>query len=239
MGNTLSSVLTGLCLLGLSSCSVAAESKAQGSVLELELQRRDAQTGQAKIIREKVDASKTAIVVVDVWNYHWCTTWCGRAGAMIPRMNRALELARKLGMTVVFSPTDCSAGHAGTPQREAMAGLPSHPLPEPIDFNPDAPWSFGLGSGCMCGGPYECRVNYDNSEQDRRLVIADGDFISSGHIELNNLCREKGITHLIYMGGATNMCLCQKPEGMIGMTRLGYKCILARDITEAHGPNTG
>jgi nicotinamidase-related amidase len=216
-----------------------ASEKVRPAVLELVLQSRDPKTGQVRTATEKVPTSKIGVVVVDVWDYHWCSTWCGRAGAMIPRMNRALEAARKLGTTVVFSPTDCSSGHAGTPPREAMAALPYHPLPKPRDFNPDAPWSFGLGSGCMCGGPYECVVNYDNYCQDPRLVIAAGDFMSSGHHELHNLCQEKGLTHLIYMGGATNMCLCHKPEGMIGMTRLGYRSILARDITEAHGPNRG
>lgn len=209
------------------------------AMLPLELQRRDPKTEKAAITMEKIAAAKCAVVVVDMWDYHWCTTWCGRAGAMIPRMNAALDMARKLGMTIVFSPTDCIAGHAGTPARERMAALPVHPLPKSSNFDPPAPWSFGLGWDCMCGGPFACVVNYDNSRQDPRLKIADGDYMCSGHAELHNLCREKGITHLLYAGGATNMCLCHKPEGMIGMTRLGYQCILCRDLTEAHGPNRG
>lgn len=208
-------------------------------VLELDLQRRDPKTEATAVKKEKVAAAKAAVIVVDMWDYHWCTTWCSRAGALIPRMNRALAAARVLGVTVVFAPTDCVAGHAGTPQRERMAALPPAPLPKPIPFDPPAPWGFGLGWDCMCGGPFPCVVNYDNSAQDLRLTVGPDDFIAGGLAEVHSLCRSRGITHLFYMGGATNMCLCQKPEGMIGMTRLGYTCVLCRDCTEAHGPNRG
>ena len=97
-----------------------------------------------------------------------------------------------------------------------------HQMQSPIS------WGFGLDGGCMCGGPYPCVVNYFNYRQDQRLLILPGDYVSSGDQELHNLCQEQGITHLIYTGGATNMCLCQKPEGMIGMTRLGYKSVWPR-----------
>ena len=118
--------------------------------------------------------------------------------------------------------------------------MPYHPKPEPLDIlKSPIPWGFGLDGSCMCGGPYPCVVNYFNYRQDPRLLILPGDYVSSGDQELHNLCQEKHITHLIYTGGATNMCLCQKPEGMIGMTRLGYTCMLARDITQAHGANRG
>ena len=139
--------------------------------LNLELQRRDPQTEETTVTHEEVAAARTAIVLVDVWDYHWCTTWCGRAGTMIPRMNQVLEVARKLGITVVHSPTDCSAGQAGLPQRERMAALPYHPKPEPLAvLQSPIPWGFGLDGGCMCGGPYPCVVNYFNYRQDQRLL---------------------------------------------------------------------
>ena len=92
---------------------------------------------------------------------------------------------------------------------------------------------MGLNGSCMCGGPYGCMVSYFNSAIHPAMEIAESDYISSGDRELYNLCREKGITNLLYTGGATNMCLVQKPEGMIQMTRMGFKCYLARDLTEA------
>ena len=174
-----------------------------------------------------------------MWDYHWCSTWVGRAGTLIPRMNRALEAARSLGMTVVHAPTDCVSAFAGTPQRELAAAMPEVPLPAPKDLDVKIDWGLGLGTQCMCGGPYHCTVNYDNSGIDPRLIIAAGDFIVSGPSELFYLCAYRDITHLVYLGGATNMCLIHKPEGMAGMLRLGKTCVLARDLTEAFGPCSG
>ncbi|MCX6926609.1 MAG: isochorismatase family protein [Verrucomicrobia bacterium] len=211
----------------------AAEPRVDPRILELQLQRRDPQSGVVSATTERVASTNVAIVMIDFWNYHWCATWVGRAGVMIPRMNQALVEARKLGMTIVHAPTDCSSGHAGTPQREAMAGLTPCPLPKPSDFNPPAPWGLGFSGGCMCGGPYPCYANYGWTREDPRLIIADTDFVSSGPRELNNLCVARGIKHIIYCGGAANMCLLQKQEAMLAMIRHGYNCMLARDITEA------
>ena len=218
--------------------ATVAEAPAQPRMLTLELQRRDPKTGEITTTQEAVLSTKIAIVMIDFWNYHWCATWVGRAGVMIPRMNQALVEARRLGMTIVHAPTDCSGGHAGTPQREAMAGLAPQLLPKLSDFNPPAPWGLGFSGGCMCGGPYPCDANYGWTREDPRLMIADTDFVSSGPHELNNLCVSRGIKHLIYTGGAANMCLLQKQEAMLAMIRHGYQAMVARDITEAHSEFT-
>ena len=41
--------------------------------IELSLQTRDAQ-GTPVVRRERIDPAKVGIVVVDMWNYHWCKT---------------------------------------------------------------------------------------------------------------------------------------------------------------------
>jgi len=230
----IAAVLLGWLPLGI----LDAEGASGPRILELQLQRRDPKSGAVSITTERVASTNVAIVMIDFWNYHWCATWVGRAGVMIPRMNQALIEARKLGITVVHAPTDCSSGHAGTPQREAMAGLAPQPLPKPSDFNPPAPWGLGFGGGCMCGGPYTCAANYGWTRQDPRLLIAATDFVSSGPHELNNLCVARGIKHVIYCGGAANMCLLQKQEAMLAMIRHGYHGMVARDITEAHSEFT-
>ncbi|MEI6786238.1 MAG: hypothetical protein WCQ21_35600, partial [Verrucomicrobiota bacterium] len=87
-----------LILCALLAVSLARPTLAAPRILELALQTRDLQTGRIIATTEKVDASKVAIVIVDPWNYHWCMTACERLSAMVPRWNRAIEGARKLGM---------------------------------------------------------------------------------------------------------------------------------------------
>lgn len=64
------------------------------------------------------------------------------------------------------------------------------------------------------------------------LLIRDSDLISSGPEELYALCREKGITHLWYMGVHTNNCVLGKPEGMRNMMNYGFTCALVRDLQD-------
>jgi nicotinamidase-related amidase len=51
--------------------------------------------------------------------------------------------------------------------------------------------------------------------------------------QLNAVCRERGIWHLIYIGFALNWCLLVSPGGMLDMSRLGYQCSTIRQATTA------
>ncbi len=50
-------------------------------------------------------------------------------------------------------------------------------------------------------------------------------------LQLNAVCRERGIWHLIYTGFCINACLLNNPCGMTDMRRLGYFCTAIRDAT--------
>src|ERR1035437_5531554 len=80
--------------------------QAETKKLQLSLQTRDANTNQVIIRNENVDVSKVGIVIVDPWDYHWCMTACERVSAMVPRWNKALEVSHKMGMPVVWVPSD-------------------------------------------------------------------------------------------------------------------------------------
>ena len=48
--------------------------------------------------------------------------------------------------------------------------------------------------------------------------IAPEDLIVAGTQELYSNCHALGLTHLIYAGGATNICLTGKPAGLMPMS---------------------
>ena len=101
-----------LLLLGLlfPSRTIAAE-------IEWTLQTRDPATGQIIVSKERVDPRRVGVVAVDVWNFHWCKTATMRVDAFVPRIDRALQAARDLGMTVMLCPSDVVGNYAGFPQR--------------------------------------------------------------------------------------------------------------------------
>ena len=126
----------------------ASTSPAGGNdAIELTLQTRD-ERGQIHTTTESVDPKKVGIIAVDCWHYHWCRTWRNRAGSLMPRFNYCFDAARKLGMTLIFSPTNATRDMHELPQRKATLALPNHPLPSLQNFQA-ATLGRGRGDGLI------------------------------------------------------------------------------------------
>ncbi len=205
---------------------------APGSVcaISLELQRRDPVTGAILLQKEEVDPKRVGVIAVDVWNFHWCKTATMRVDAFVPRMNKALEAARALGMAVMFCPSDVVENYAGYPQREAIFDLPIVTVPKVMDVTcppvPDA-------GGCACGRE-RCGGNYGWDGMHPSLMIGRHDLMPDTQAEVYAICQKYGLTHLIYVGFHTQVCLLGKPMGLRAMKAAGLHCVLARDMTDAH-----
>jgi len=213
-----------------------------GAALNLKLQTRDRETGRILSADERIDPAKTGVVVIDMWNTNDCMTNARRAAALVPRMNKVLDGARRLGMQVIWAPTDVASQYAGTPQRERAIALPREPLPHIRNFS--CPFSVPTvrPEKCMCGPGIACREHQGWDAMDPNLVIADGDWIVGDPEELYAIYKQRGLTRLIYMGINTNLCVMNKPEGIAPMTSAGLRCILARDLTDAetsYDPDAG
>jgi len=198
--------------------------------MELTLQTRDPATGKIVLAKEKVDPARVGVIAVDVWNFHWCKTATMRVDAIVPRMNKALDAARALGMTVMLCPSDVVDNYVGYPQREAIFALPKVPVPVVMEVTcppvPDA-------GGCACGRE-RCAVNYGWDGMHPALRIGDADLMPDTQADVYAICKQRGLTHLIYVGFHTQVCLLGKPMGLRAMKSAGLQCVLARDMTDAH-----
>lgn len=183
--------------------------------------------------REKVDPRHVGIVVIDLWEYHWCMTCTQRVASMVPRMNRAFEGARELGMQIIFAPTTGIVSFEDWPQRKAVKALSDYDWPPMSEVKLKA--GGGCGGPCMCGPGIDCKLNYGMRGMAPELRIDERDLIAWGTREMYNICRARGLTHLIYAGTATNMCVVGKPEAAGTMSRLGINCMVARDLTDSFG----
>jgi hypothetical protein len=205
---------------------------AGSSVLNLTLQTRD-ETGRILTTKEPIDGAKTGVVIIDMWNTNDCMTNAQRASALVPRMNKALDGARRLGMQIIWAPTDVASQYVGAPQRERAIALARSPLPHIRNFS--CPFSAPTvrPGACMCGPGIVCHVHYGWDAMDPGLTIADADWIVGDQEELYSIYKQHGLTRLIYMGINTNLCVMNKPEGIAAMTSAGLPCILASDLTDA------
>ena len=202
----------------------------EGSI-QLALQTRD-RDNRPSTSYENVDPKKVAILAVDCWHFHWCRTWRNRAGSLMPRFNYSFDAARELGMTFIFSPTNAMRDLNDSPQRKNTLALPDRSLP-PLTNLPD-PYAGALRFGmCECGLGEDCYYanNVNNQHPDLKMLPAD--YIALTQQEAYNILSSRGITHIIYTGFATNMCMWGKPTGMKYMRQFGFRCVAARDLTEA------
>ncbi|MDR3715081.1 MAG: NPCBM/NEW2 domain-containing protein, partial [Puia sp.] len=204
----------------------SAQSSSPGDSVIVEYSTRDS-NNQVIVRQEKVDPRTVGIVVIDMWNWHWCKTAAARVGCMVPRMNKCLEGARKMGMQVFLCPTDVANNYVGTPQREQALAVNKLPLPPSLNILCPHPG----GGGCMCGEDH-CITTFGWNRMADSLRVLPEDLISSGPQELYSLCKARGITQLWYMGVHTNNCVLGKPEGMRNMMNYGLHCALVRDLQD-------
>lgn len=208
------------------------------SVLRLDGRRRD-RAGGTHVSTIEVAAERVGVVVVDMWNGYPCCTGRGLFAALVPRMNRALAGMRALDATVIHAPSDVGDQYVGWPQAERVAALPRYELPEVRSI--DEPRFPFAGQTCLCGPGIACPYMHHWHAIHPDLTLAERDYMvvgpvygSAGTQRLHVLCRQRGLTHLLYLGIATNNCVVSKAAGMLYLARAGLEVILARDLTAAY-----
>ena len=215
--------------------------------LELNVQRRDS-AGHVSCQPLALDPTKTAIVVIDMWNSHPDPVAATRVHSLVPRMNQTLDVARQLGLQVIFAPSDVlgAAELAGSPRRAAVLALPIVPKP-------------GTGT-TLSGSPPYCSVDPSGNRtmgispgvsvpalpgptsQDPDLIVRNdaNDWIvkCNNSQELWNVMAHMGVTTLLYMGVHLNWCVWGRDSGILKAAReLNVQPILVRDLTDAYSGN--
>jgi nicotinamidase-related amidase len=182
-----------------------------------------------------LDMNKTAVVVIDVWDRHWCVSATRGVAALVPGLNRFLRAARLLQVPVIFAPSDVVDFYQDYPQRQAVLAVSPVPLPEPRPFDPPLP-PWGVTGGCECGPDRPCSYTMAWTRQHPDLEIYPQDLIvnCNDSRELVAVCRQRGLTHLVYCGVHANMCVSYTRSSSIRQgIRLGFDCLLVRDLTAA------
>jgi nicotinamidase-related amidase len=208
--------------------------------LTLQFLTRNAVTGESIVTPTGLNPSKTAIIIIDMWNFHWCMTAAERVSAMVPRMNAVLDIARNLGIQIIWNPSDVVTAYSGYPQYEKALAVEHRHAPD-VRGAFTAKFTAPFGA-CLCGPGFRCGLNYGWDGMHPDLIIGDSDLISASTDEIYSLLSERGITDVIYMGVHTNMCVYGKPGAISQLWQAGFNCLLARDLNDAftaYDPDSG
>lgn len=190
------------------------------------------------------DPKKTAVIICDMWDDHWCKGAAARVAEMAPAMNKVVKEARRQGMFIIHAPSTCVDFYKDTPQRrraiEAMFAKTPAPLstkerwgtcwcwpdesregPLPIDDS---------DMGCDC--KEKCEIHDPWNRQIATIEIAEEDAITDNGQETYNLLAERKIDNVMMMGVHLNMCVLGRPFGIRQLTKLGKNVVLVRDMTD-------
>lgn len=198
---------------------------------------------ESRAHQEAWDPVKTAFIVTDMWDEHWCESATQRVGELAPRMNETIEAAREKGVTIIHAPSGTMDFYADTPQRQAAQKVAFHAAPEAFPINdwcyldPDneAPLPIddsdgGCDQPCANGEPCEERTAW--MRQTPEIQIVEGDFISDQGQEIFNIIQSRGIKNIVVMGVHLNMCVLGRPFAIRQMANLDKNVVLMRDMTD-------
>lgn len=190
------------------------------------------------------DARKTALIICDMWDDHWCKSAARRVTELAGPMNEVVKTARAKGLFIIHSPSSVVKFYDDTPQRKRAQSAPFVKTKVPLSTSerwgtmwcwPDTKREADIpiddsDMGCDC--PQKCAIREAWTRQISTIQIADGDAITDNGQETCNLLAERGIENVILMGVHLNMCVLGRPFGIRQMTNVGKNVALMRDMTD-------
>ncbi len=198
-------------------------------------------SGRFRVVRQEAEwqASKTAIIICDMWNEHWCKGATSRVSELAGPINEAVSKARDKGVLIIHAPSGTIGHYDGHPARKRAQSAPKTETPKEISkwctikaelekrFEYPIDQSDG---GCDCRP--QCKQRTAWTSQIDSIEIKDEDAISDSGVEIWSLLEQRGIDNVILMGVHTNMCVMGRPFGLRNMARYGKNVVLARDLTD-------
>jgi type 1 glutamine amidotransferase/nicotinamidase-related amidase len=238
-------ITAGILLSSLSLERQSAKAEINETMLTLSTRKRVETTegsGKFRIVSSQLEwkASKTAIIICDMWDKHWCEGATHRVAELAPYMNEVVCKARDKGILIVHAPSGTTNHYKDHPARKrARKALKKANLPTDIGG-----WCTWINEkekvtgypidhsdgGCDCEP--KCKQGSPWRKQIGTIQILNEDAISDSGVEIWNLLEQRGIKNVILMGVHTNMCVLGRPFGLRNMARYGKNVVLMRDLTD-------
>ena len=190
------------------------------------------------------DPKKTALIICDMWDNHWCKGAAQRVEELAVPMNKVIAAARQRGVFVIHAPSTTVDFYKDSPQRKRAQAAPFVRTPAPLATverwgtawcYPDPKREPALpiddtDMGCDC--VTKCEIVPPWTRQIKTIDIADEDAITDNGQETFNLLAERGIDNVIIMGVHLNMCVLGRPFAIRQLIAQGKNVLLVRDMTD-------
>jgi len=174
--------------------------------------------------------SRTAVIITDMWDKHWCVGATERVKQIALKMEPTLNEARRAGILIIHAPSDTMNFYAKAPGRLLAQNAPRSSPPPPTQFDEGPLPIDDSDEGCDTPGD---KPHKAWTREIETLTVAPGDVISDNGGEIYNVLRQRNIDTVLYMGVHANMCILNRSFGIRQMSKWGLRCILVRDLTDA------
>jgi nicotinamidase-related amidase len=186
--------------------------------------------GKAEEFDEAIEAKKTALILCDLWDKHWCRGATERVGRLVPKVAATVEALRRAGVMIIHAPSETMKFYEGHEQRKAALAMERVAPPAPLSITaPRLPIDDASG-GCDTAGDSFYTAW---TRQHPGIPIEAGDLITDNGEQAYSALRLRGVQHLLVAGVHTNMCILNRSFAIKQMTKWGVRCVLVRDLTDA------
>ena len=197
-------------------------------------------SGRWSVVEQELrwDPKKTAIVVCDMWDRHWCAAAGERVAEMAERLNKVLKEARSQGLFVIHAPRGTMAFYEGRTHRlkaqQAPQVAPSEPLKEWYGLDAQVEPALPVDeAGDRCGCDPPCAPGQVATSEHPAIQMGAKDACSERGDEVHNLLVYHHIDNVIVMGTATNGSVLAGPFAIRRLVGAGKNVVLMRDLTDA------
>ena len=83
---------------------------------------------------EAIVPSKTAIIITDMWDKHWCKGATHRVGLIAQKMEPLLQVARGAGILIIHAPSETMDFYSNAPGRLLAQNAPRATPPSELTF---------------------------------------------------------------------------------------------------------
>lgn len=179
-----------------------------------------------------VPISHCAVLVIDMWDKHWCTTFTEQLKSLVPSVNTFVTQMRELGLTIVHAPFGVTGFYVNHPAYQNCIALAK----EGVDITTPTARIPSLQSAkyptkrgpCSCG----CKLDSVWTRQHEGIEIADIDFLSDNWQLLYQIFQRLEIEVILTVGVALNCCVLSRGFGLVNFNHLGFTDILVQDLTD-------
>lgn len=197
------------------------------------------------------NVTETALVIVDMWDSHWCDIEVKRALPIAFRINKTATALREMGVQIIHSPSDCAdkfyathparlavtrhfGSYANSPIPWSMENASMPPIPENF-VDPPGPLGISVEQGCdgiRTGGSWYRQSEVITIDGNRDFISAEPGQWPERSQELLNVLTLTGIRNVLIAGVATNMCIMNRPFGIKALKTMGFNVALIRELTD-------